>query len=228
MQYCGGKHRIAKKISEVIRERIGGANIIEPFCGGLSASVMLRPKIASDSSKSIICLYNAVRVGWDPPSEVNKEMYDKAVRGECSPELTGFIGHACSFGGKWFGGFARNARGDNYALQSRNGLIKKLSKIPHTIFEHADFLTSSYEKGDVLYCDPPYRGVTQAYESKRFNHNSFYKNCRDLANKGVLLFISEYSMPEDFHIIAEFPSKLDMRRTDVSNVVIEKLFTIGG
>ena len=40
--------------------------------------------------------------------------------------LTGFVGFGCSFGGKWFGGYARNAGGTNYAAQSKRSLLKDM------------------------------------------------------------------------------------------------------
>lgn len=68
-----------------------------------------------------------------------------------------------------------------------------------------DFLCGSYEDleipdGYVVYADPPYAG-TSKYRAGDFNHAAFYDWA--LSQKG-LVFISEYSMPEDFFLVDEY------------------------
>lgn len=68
-------------------------------------------------------------------------------------------------------------------------------------------LNLSYElvdipKDAVVYCDPPYIN-TITYLSE-FNHFEFYNWCR---KQNSLVFISEYTMPEDFYLVDEFKRK---------------------
>ena len=55
------------------------------------------------------------------------------------------------------------------------------------------------ESDSVIYCDPPYLKVTKKkrYNNSDFNHNSFY----DWARKQNNIFISEYTMPDDFEVV---------------------------
>ena len=50
--------------------------------------------------------------------------------------LTGFVGFGCSFGGKWFGGYARNRVGRNYCLEAKK----------HTMKQRAQFFVEFYSK----------------------------------------------------------------------------------
>lgn len=75
----------------------------------------------------------------------------------------------------------------------------------------------SIPKDSVVYCDPPYAN-THTYLSE-FNHFEFYDWCK---KQSSLVFISEYSMPEDFYLIAEFKRKEIFNSN--SKDVCEKLY----
>lgn len=56
-----------------------------------------------------------------------------------------------------------------------------------------DYRTLRVQPGDVLYCDPPYKG-TGGYNGQEFDHEAFY----DWAcSQSVPVYISEYDMPRD-------------------------------
>lgn len=132
MQYLGGKTRIAKAIAEIVNAERGDRVFWEPFCGGLSVSVKLAahgPGIVSDANPALIALYQAVRDGWDPPGHVSEEEYSAAKALPDSDPRKAFIGFGCSFGGKWFGGYARNARGDDYVGATQRSLARDLPKL---------------------------------------------------------------------------------------------------
>jgi len=61
MRYCGGKSRIAGWLAEQIAPFRAGRRLVEPFCGGLSATVALQPQLASDASVPLIHLIRACR-----------------------------------------------------------------------------------------------------------------------------------------------------------------------
>jgi DNA adenine methylase len=129
MQYMGGKSRIAKPIAAAILEATSArCSYVEPFMGAGSVAAQLVPQFKraylSDASEDLIALWSAVQRGWEPPVEVTSAEY-ASLREAAPSALRGFAGYGCSFGGKWFGGYARNARADNFALQSRNSLLRK-------------------------------------------------------------------------------------------------------
>lgn len=53
--------------------------------------------------------------------------------------LTGFVGFGCSFGGKWFGGYAKNKTNTNYALQSKKSLLKDMATLIDAEFTCSDY-----------------------------------------------------------------------------------------
>lgn len=70
----------------------------------------------------------------------------------------------------------------------------------------------------VVYCDIPYKS-TNSYLSE-FDHGQFYEWCRQ--QKG-LVFVSEYQMPDDFHIVAEWSRTGTLSSTNRDKVT-ERLF----
>lgn len=225
MRYIGGKHRIAKQLASAILPHVGTRRLIEPFCGGLSATVALQPVVASDASEPIIRLIDAVRGGWEPPSEVTEEMYQTA-RGTGTP-LEAFCGHCCSFGGKWWGGYARE-KGRNFALQGRNALLRKVRATIGVTFKHGGYQEWEPGRGDVFYCDPPYAGVTNGYATGPFDSEMFWNWVREGGERGALIFISEFHGPDWADVHAEFLSRTDLRKRNTEKqATVEKLFRVG-
>ncbi len=62
------------------------------------------------------------------------------------------------------------------------------------------YTSYTYQAGDVVYCDIPYRGIggSQLYDDKNFNYDKFYEFACSIP-----CYISEYSMPSPFICIAE-------------------------
>lgn len=108
MQYFGGKSRISKKIAEIVNKKRGGLGFWDPFCGGLSVSLSLGGRgLITDVHLPLISLYKAVANGWVPPTSLSEDEYQGCKLLEDTDPLKAFAGYACSFGGKWFGGYAR-------------------------------------------------------------------------------------------------------------------------
>ena len=222
MRYCGGKHRIATQLSQAILPCVGGT-LWEPFCGGLSATVLLQPSIASDLSSPVIKLIEAVREGWLPPDFVTEEMYEFAR--EQNTPLAAFIGHSCSWGGKWWGGYAREGN-RNFALNGKNSLLKKVKLVPNVIFYNISYEQIKPKRGDTVYCDPPYFGTTNGYASGDFDHIKFWHWVKYLAfDCGVQVFVSEFFGPTKF-LYRTFRSKTDLRTTRRSQETTECLFRV--
>lgn len=201
MQYMGGKTRIAKQIAaEIDKVRKPGQLVWDAFCGGLSVSVTLSkngPVLASDACLPLISLYKAVQDGWDPPTEVSKETYDKAINLFDTDPMKAFCGFGCSFGGKWFGGYAtdkngtrnRDGKPSNYALSARKSLIK--TKVT-AIFKCIDFLETIPEPtNSIIYCDPPYADTTGYDGSDTFDYCKFVRKVEQWS-EFTDIFVSEY------------------------------------
>ena len=198
MQYLGGKSRIAKQLAAAINQyREPGQWVWDPFCGGLSMAVALSakgPVLASDANPALIALYQAVRDGWQPPTEVNREQYAAARQLPDSDPLKAFCGFGCSFGGKWFGGYSaprpkyRRPVAGAAKIALRDGACG-------ATFATIDFLeVKPHATGMVLYLDPPYRGTTGYAATGPFDHDRFAARARQWAAFGPV-FVSEYDFP---------------------------------
>lgn len=229
MQYFGGKARTCSKISDYINQFTYNRDYIEPFVGGawVFSKIKSPNKTAYDICEPLIKMYRAVQKGWVPPSEVSEDLYKAAKAGEVSEELRAFIGFGCSFAGKWFGGYARDGKGRNYAQNAKNSLMKK-----YPGFCSGHFYASDYRelKPDncVIYCDPPYKGTTGYDAAGDFDTEEFWDIIRTWS-KNNLVFVSEYQAPEDFECVLAIETKTDIRtRKAGKEPRIEKLFKFKG
>lgn len=78
----------------------------------------------------------------------------------------------------------------------------------------------------VVYCDPPYAG-TMGYASGAFDHGRFHDWCRAAAGAGIPVFISEYSMPEDFANVWAVRFRSTYSSTSNATASVERLFVHG-
>ncbi len=228
MQYFGGKHRIGKVIAQVIQPFITDNTLYyEPFCGSLSVTQHIRAihRYCSDANAPLIAMWQAIQCGWLPPITVTEDDYRNAKAGLTPDYLTAFIGFGCSFGGKWFGGYARGASNRNYARNAYNSIMRKRPTIVRDItFSHADYrtLTPTANKS-VIYCDPPYQGTTQYGAVGNFDSTEFWEIMRAWGRYHTVI-ISEYQAPSDFTCIAEIPTKTDIRTIEGKVDRTERLF----
>lgn len=229
MQYLGGKFRIFKSICPVIQRYAfeSGREILEPFCGGLSITANLTgARTAYDANASLITLYKSMQHGWVPPDDVPEELYNDLKRTQDSDDpLTAFVGIGCSFGGKWFGGYARGATGRNYALNAKNSLIKKMAQCHNVVFRCVDYRKLK-PLNKVIYCDPPYMGVTGYSGVGNFDTGEFWDVMREWGRKNIVI-VSEYTAPRDIKCISIINTKTDLHGKTREGVA-EKLFLLGG
>jgi DNA adenine methylase len=209
LQYFGGKARLSKEIVQILNKYRNNQPFLEPFLGGANiASKMTGERHASDINSNLIEMYKELQKGWIPPEIVTEQDYENAKLGKSEPCLTAFIGFGCSYSGKYFGGYARNKRGDNFARNAKNSLLRKMKTLRDVKFECLDYRCIDVT-GFLIYCDPPYRNVTQ-YSSGAFNSEEFWNWCRKTGEKNTLI-ISEYHAPEDFQCIWEKQTKTEIR-----------------
>ena len=237
MQYFGGKQRISKPLSKFLNEQLKeNQPFVDLFCGSCNVMINIegdRLKIANDKHKYLIAMWNELQNGWLPPKNLSQEEYQyiKENKDE-KPYLAGFVGFGCSFAGKWFGGYARNNRGDNYCLNVHNSTLKKLEQLNGVIFYNEDYSQVNIPKGSLVYCDIPYKNTTPYCKNEVgiFNHEEFYQWVRE-NSPHYEIYISEYkqNVPKDFEVVWEYKSKKEIRNKDNKReVTIEVLMKYKG
>lgn len=235
MRYLGNKTRLSKEIAPFLTRHLNGENwYIEPFAGafGMISNIDYPNRIAYDKDKYIIALMKAVRDGWTPDTdydEGNYKMMQQSLKISDMDEVAhvvGFLGYGCSFGGKWFGGFARGGESGgkerNHVAESSRNLVKMRPKLQGIKMQVSDYKEAKMGEGNVIYCDPPYSTGTQ-YKSA-FNSEEFWEWVREQSTKNYV-YVSEYNAPEDFVSVwsKEHKSGIDHAAT-VHKPTIEKLF----
>ena len=223
----GSKNRIAKYILPIIlKDRKPNQYYIEPFVGGANMIDKVDGlRIGSDFNKYVIDALTSIRDSLDELPKDNLEFTElqyKELRKNDEYKHKGYISFAVSFGGKFMGGYSKNNRGDDYVARAYRQAIKQSQKL-----QDIKLINCSYDELDIpydsiIYCDPPYENTT-SYKDK-FNHSKFWQWCRDMANKGHKIFISEYNAPDDFECIKEIKTKTVLNKNS-QDERIEKLFT---
>src|ERR1035437_8741580 len=220
MQYFGGKQRIAKQLVSFLQPyQEGRVGFFEPFVGGCNIiPEMSGKRIAGDVNGYIIEMYKALQQGWMPPKNLSEEHYQyvKDHKDE-NKALTGFVGIGCSYSGKWFGGYARNATGRNYCLNAYNSLMKLSPKLRGITFRCLDY-KNIVLKDFLVYCDPPYSGTCGYSAAGSFDTEYFWRVMR-IWSKNNLVFISEYYAPDDFECVWQMETKLDIKNKDMKKEV---------
>ena len=234
MRYQGGKSRIAKQIASVItnvcsqRERESNLTFVSLFCGTCSIESKVTGfsrKILNDKHEYLIALLNGVKHGYELPEFVSLEEYQylRTHQNE-NKVLSGFVGFGCSFGAKWFGGYARSKTTNrNYASEAKRSLLKDMATLMDAEFTCKDYREVELPDGCVVYADPPYNGTT-GYGNGKFDSDAFWNYMREIS-KNHIVFISEQNAPDDFIPIWErqLTRTLDVNKNNQFKAT-EKLF----
>jgi len=225
MRYMGGKAKIAKRLVDFLNQhRKEGQLFVEPFLGGCNIlPLMALPKWGNEINASIGMFYSALRDGWVPPKDISEEEYKMLKHAEDSA-LRGFVGIACSFGGKWFGGYARDGHGGNYATYGHNTSMKTAPKLQGATITWMDYRDMIIPDSSFVYCDPPYEGTT-GYNKEKFDHDAFWQWVRELSQR-CTVFVSEYKAPEDFECVWELVRDCGLKqgKNGMKATRIERLF----
>jgi len=221
----GSKNRIAKHLLPImLAERKPEQCWVEPFVGGANMIDKVGGnRIGNDSHEFLIALLVALRDGYTPPTDISKELYYviKSKPQDYPKELVGFVGFLCSFGGKWWGGYASNKKGDNYADRGSRVLTKQAKNFRAVSFRCGNYLDMEIPPNSLIYCDPPYANTCKYKDD--FNHDVFWDWCRKKTKSGHTVFISEYSAPNDFVCVKEIQHKTILDKNS-QYPRIEKLF----
>lgn len=103
-----------------------------------------------------------------------------------------------------------------HRLQSLKSLerINGMDVPPVLTVTTGDYRALNFERGGIIYCDPPYKSTEERY-GRDFDFAGFYAWCEHQANP---VYISEYTMPEDrFVPVAAFTvtRKMDARKSSI-------------
>lgn len=225
VKYMGSKNRHSKDIVNILNQYqyetfidicVGGANVIDKMNNPI--------RIGYDINEYLIEMWKAVAKGWLPPKEISEFQYNHIKSNKDEDKiLTGYVGFALSYGGKWFGGYRRDKTGiRNYSLESYNSALRQFPKLSGVRF-HCETLFNIDVDDCLLYVDPPYLGST-GYGVK-FDHGEFYEWCREIGKRNKI-FISEYSMPDDFNCVWEKNVYNSLTSDTGSKGNTERLFTL--
>lgn len=230
MFYFGGKNKMlaAHGMGDFWRTYLASMQVkrfVDVCCGSGAVSSFIgkeRPDIAlvcNDVHPAVVALLRGVaREGWVPPTTLTEAEYinlrNASRRGEVSP-LIGFAGFGCSFGGKFFRGYARGAITRNYAGAAAKALLKDAPHLARADFYNLDYAALvdavGVREGDVWYIDPPYAG-TEKYGGTggEFDHARFWGWAVTLSRTTPVL-VSEFSAPSDWHSQWSVTRKQEMR-----------------
>lgn len=207
---------------------------IEPFCGAcnVASKIHIKNKILNDKHPYLIAMFKALQKGWIPPTEVSEKEYQYIKQNQDEDKaLAGFVGFACSFAGKYWGGYARDSKGGgtgNYALRGHNSILKKMENLQNAKFTNKDFRELNF-KNSLIYCDPPYKNTTPYYKKLlgEFPYNEFLDWVYSQSKNNIVL-VSEYkhNTPKNANIVLEIPSKTSIRnKNDKVIETVEVLYT---
>lgn len=228
MRYLGGKQRLGPTIASyvnILGGLYGARSYCEPFVGmgGVARHVTIPDRWLGDIKEDLVLFLRAVRDGWTPPTTLTKDEYNTLRIGDPSP-IRAFAGFGCSFGGKWFGGYARTPGGTrNYAAEQSRDAVKLGKALQSASIECLSYLDAP--DADVTYCDPPYAGTTGYHGTDSFDHGQFWEWVR--ARPGLVL-VSEYTGPDWAEVVWSKPVKTTIKQAagvgSAKNDRVEKLF----
>jgi DNA adenine methylase len=221
----GSKARLAKHILPIILAERGERVWAEPFVGGANITQFVTGKRECyDLNEYVTACLDAASKGWLPKETYSEQDYAdaklrQAQRDKSNLAEDGWIGFACSFGGKFFGGFARNSadrtkKVKECSLQQFEYALKQFPLLQDVKFEHKDYRDIVINEPALIYCDPPYKSTT-GYKVGGFNHDEFYEWCCKQVDNGHIVFVSEYKIEHPrFKCVFEKEQKSAVRRAD--------------
>lgn len=236
MKYLGSKNKLSKELLPIIlKDSNKFENYVEPFCGGCNMIDKVsgfKRRIANDYNQQLICLLKELQNCWIPPDTISEEEYNdlKNKKNEINP-LIAFAGFGCSFGGKWFAGYARgkDSKGNwrNYCSETKRNLLQQAPNLSGIEFKSGSYLELDVPDNSIIYCDPPYRDTTKYKDS--IDYEEFYEWCRNQSRNGNQIFVSEYWMPDDFKEIWNKEQKVNFdcsRKSGNIKTNIERLYVL--
>ncbi len=229
----GGKARIARRLASVMLPAAGHRHAyLEPFVGGGWIFAQMAPAFrwaaAGDAQPDIVKLWQAAADGWVPPMQLSREEY-RAQRHAEPSALRAFAGFGCSFGGKWFGGYGDNARGDDFVGAAHRAVLAKAEVFRPALIRHTDYAAWRWPTGlrPLIYCDPPYAGTTAYEGTPAWDPERFWATAEGWAASGAQVFVSEYDAPPGWSCVWRATVKVSLAAHTNTATAEERLFTKG-
>lgn len=215
--YHGGKQKTGFRIAEAITQVCNDYDFTplhycEPFCGMLGVYRHI-PSIlgtstqyhAGDTNKSVIMMWEQSKIGWVPTKEgIELHEYDQLKRSPDSAQR-GFAGHQFAFGGQFFNSHKSRCNGREFDIvreyETAQKRVKEISnQLQNVQFHHGSYDRFSNLTNALIYCDPPYAKTSCNYMAA-FHYPSFLSWCSMMEDKGNVVCISGYNIPDGYHII---------------------------
>lgn len=232
----GSKNRHAKEMLPIIlKDRKPEQWYVEPFVGGgnMIDKVTGGNRIGSDTNPYLIKALELIRDNPQYiPDLITEDDYCRFKTELVLDGVTGFVGFAMSFGGKWFGGYRRDIAGskgdiENMKTQTRrskqNALLQS-KKLNGVILVCCSYDDLDIPPNSIIYCDPPYANTTKYKDD--FDHDRFWKWCQEKVKEGHTVFVSEYNAPEFCECVWEKKVNNTLTKDTGSKQGIEKLFKV--
>lgn len=121
--------------------------------------------------------------------------YVKKHKDEFHPWYVGATGYFPTYANKWMESYNEYNSPGTFKGSMKNVLKQDLAGI-HLL--HGDYKNIPLGKGNVIYCDPPYKHFD--YYKMPFDHDEFCDWVR-YASKTNIVYVSEYEMPSDFQCV---------------------------
>lgn len=234
----GSKRRLAKHILPIIlKDRKPNQWYVEPFVGGANMIDKVDGRrMGADLNSYLIKALRLIRDNPESiPDIITEDDYNNARINRSNDGLTGFIGFAMSFGGKWFGGYRRDVAGTKGSIEnmetqtrrSKQDAIRQSKKLKGVVLIAESYQRLRIPQNSIIYCDPPYANATK-YSTSDFDHDAFWQWCREKSMEGHRVFISEYSAPDDFECVWQMEIHSSLTKDTGSKKGIEKLFVYKG
>lgn len=215
MSYLGGKAKSSQYILDVLNDPLfDGMEYFEPFVGYAHIMRRVRKKMshtASDSNELLLLLLKAIQNGDALPAVADRAEYERLKIQHKSGHATPTLSHAVaaftySFNGKEWGGYTST-------YTRRDGRVDDIPKSRFnyydTLRQNEQFMKARLTCADyrshapvnmLVYCDPPYEGTCRY--SSTFSSSEFWDTVRAWSSNNIV-FVSEYSAPSDFVIVAQ-------------------------
>jgi len=223
MVYMGSKKKIRRQLLPyILRDRKPGQAYVEPFLGGSNMMEIVpgANRIGNDLNYYVIEMWKALQNGWQPPMWVSKEdyMHIRRNKEKYPPQLVGFVGSCCAAFGTWFHGYAQ-IDGVNFATRGHKVLLQQIQKLTDVKLYCRDYRRLDYPDNSIIYCDPPYDGVSEYDGVPDFDTDNFWPWAREMS-RDHSVYVSEYKAPAYFKSICDievsriFPGKPTTRVTE--------------
>lgn len=240
LKWVGNKQRFAHEIISFFPETFG--TYFEPFLGSGGVLAVLAPKraIASDSFKSLMEIWWALK----DEQEILKDWYESRWRqfksGDKVEEYENikasfnanpngadllFLCRAC-YGGvvrfRQADGFMSTPCGSHEPVSAQNfakRVDQWLWRVQGTEFCHMEYEETMdlARPGDVVYCDPPY-SFTQAilYGAQNFSLETLFKKIEECKNRGVYVVLSIDGSKKSGNYICDLPIPEGLFRREIA------------